>query len=233
MVITCGFQPQNAGSNPAESIMRTLIIADCHGSPWLITNALEHAGYEVGIDRLIHAGDITDIGSHELECIHILKENNAELLLGNHDLATLSGSPIWPQNPFNKAVQAKLTGLTFKVAAQSYGILITHAGLAKSFKIQNHYSIPGSYSDDLNHEVSQDELWTHNSPLWYRPTPRNMPLDIQQIVGHTPPEWIQKNCGALPNFISVDPYCSKDFDRKRYRYAVIEHGEITVYDSLS
>lgn len=214
-------------------MQRCIVIADAHGQPWLIQNALDHAKYDPDRDRLVFAGDLVDIGFDALDCIRLLKENHAELLCGNHDLAIVLGKRIWPQNSFDHETESAIIAMKdeFKIATMSYGFLITHAGLAKSFKLPEPYSIPGSYSDDLNHML-YDELWTNNSPLWYRPTPDNLPRDIPQIVGHTPPEWIKKSVGKLPNFMSVDPYCSKSFDKKRYRYVAIENSKATLFDSM-
>jgi hypothetical protein len=64
--------------------VRAVIIADAHAQPWLITNALEHSQYDKNKDRLIFAGDFLDIGIEPDECLHILEEQGAAMLWGNH-----------------------------------------------------------------------------------------------------------------------------------------------------
>ena len=212
--------------------MKTIIIADCHGQPHLITNALNHAK---NWDRLIFLGDILDIGHEAIECFDILIANSAELLWGNHDAATIINRHIWPQNSFDQETRnytLEHSGY-FKIAANVGNILITHAGLSKKFvkntNMNANYTIP-EIVQHLN-KLNLETVWCDDSPLWYRPTNKNPPLPIMQIVGHTPPEWIERSGFESDNFVSVDPYCTKNFGQDRYRYVEIENDIATLYDS--
>jgi len=91
------------------------------------------------------------------------------------------------------------------------------------------YTIP-EIVQHLN-KLNLETVWCDDSPLWYRPTNKNPPLPIMQIVGHTPPEWIEKSGFDSQNLISVDPYCTKGFGLDRYRYVAIENGIAVLYDS--
>ena len=212
--------------------MKTIIISDCHGQPHLITNALNHAN---NWDRLIFSGDILDIGPDPIKCFNILEENDAELLWGNHDAAIVINRPIWPQNTFDHEAGEIIKNniSSFKIAANVNNILITHAGLSKKFmidqEINTNYRIP-QIVQYLNN-MDLDTLWHDDSPLWYRPNNKNTPMPIMQVVGHTPPEWIEKSGFDSQNLVSVDPYCTKGFGSDRYRYVEIENGNATLYDS--
>lgn len=213
--------------------MKTIILSDCHGQPHLITNVLDHANRW---DRLIFLGDILDIGNRALDCFDILKENGAELIWGNHDLAVILNKTIWPQSIYDMEARNAIIDNKDKFLVSTYinDILLTHAGLSEYF--YNNYfdnkinSVP-EISNYLN-TLPLKDLWQDQSPLWYRPSSHYKPkTGIRQIVGHTPPGWIKYNNVVLNNFLSVDPYCKKGFDLNRYRYVKIENGIIELFDS--
>lgn len=114
-------------------IMRTIVISDCHGSPWLISNALKHSGYQKGIDRLIFAGDFLDIGDSPEACWQLLVEEDAELLWGNHEVAIVLRQYVGPQDPYSWTLRENLIKKQkdFKMATSVDNILITHAGLSE------------------------------------------------------------------------------------------------------
>ena len=207
--------------------IRCIILADCHGSPHLITNVLKHSGYNKSTDRLVFAGDLVDIGYSALECIDILHENNVELLMGNHDAAIVLNKQIWPQNMINYEEQEKIIEIQseFKMAAVHDDVLITHAGLSdRYFKDQNNVE---EITKSLN-ETKLIDLWSGDNILWFRPGEGINPHPgIVQVVGHTPPVW----CRPIKDFYMVDPYCKVGFDSNRYRYAVIENGIVEIFDS--
>ena len=211
---------------------RAIVISDCHGQPHLITNALDHANYKIGKDRLIFAGDIIHIGYEALECMDILLENRAELLWGNHELAIILQKPIHPQNPLGRATYLGISAIKdlFKVATIHDNVLITHAGLSKTFAIRYCDSF-----DDLDKQLNKltlIALWDQDSPVWYRPTKNNAPIDgIIQVCGHSSPSLLNLFKRQYPNFYTVDPYAKNNFQPSHYRYAVIEYGEIIVEDS--
>lgn len=228
--------------------MRTIVLSDCHGTPDLITNCLEHADYQKGYDRLVFAGDVLDIGFHPMKCIEILLDNNAELLWGNHDLAPIIGKSISYQNPYDVDVYKKMDSLIreFRVATSVGDILITHAGLSHRFYYleselylldfygDNTASIMAKHLNDIDLIFNFELLWQNDSPLWYRPNSANPPLGgLRQICGHTPPSWIEKSGFTSDNFFSVDPYVYKKDgqDNNRFRYAVIEDNIISIIDS--
>jgi len=157
------------------------------------------------------------------------------LLWGNHDAAIVINRPIWPQNTFDHEAGEIIKNniSSFKIAANVNNILITHAGLSKKFmidqEINTNYRIP-QIVQYLNN-MDLDTLWHDDSPLWYRPNNKNTPMPIMQVVGHTPPEWIERSGFKSDNFVSVDPYCTKGFGPDRYRYVAVKNGIATLHDS--
>lgn len=214
------------------NFVKTIIISDCHGQPHLITNALNHAN---NWSRLIFSGDILDIGPDPIKCLNILKENNAELLWGNHDAAIVINRPIWPQNTFDHEAKQTIINNTnnFKVATNINNVLVTHAGLSKNFMHNMDIDLNQGIPEIVQHlnKLNLETVWCDDSPLWYRPNNKNTPMPIMQVVGHTPPEWIERSGFKSDNFVSVDPYCTKGFGPDRYRYVAIEDGIATLYDS--
>lgn len=214
--------------------MKTVILSDCHGQPHLITNVLEHVK---GWDRLIFLGDILDIGNQALECLDILKENSAELLWGNHDLAVVLDKAIWPQSPYDQEARDAIVShqKEFKVATYVDDVLLTHAGLSQNFYgrwFENDIKTTKEISNYLNGLNLLSDMWHDQSPIWYRPSKHYLPkVGLRQVVGHTPPGWIEYNGLKFDDFISVDPYCKHGFNSKRYRYVIIEEGNIRLVDS--
>jgi hypothetical protein len=224
--------------------MRCIVIADAHAQPWLIENALEHFHYDKNKDRLIFAGDFLDIGNDPDKCLNILEENKAEMLFGNHEVSVLLRKPVTPQSAVSWEYQTFFEKLVrdpaqpWKVATAHDGVLITHAGVSQVYwRALDGYEEMGS--DYIAHyfnkrfemildvpEIALD-FWASDSPLWFRPG-LLMPLQgIVQVAGHTPAEQLPKD----KDYYSVDPYSRHNFNRDRYRYAIIEDGNVQVYDS--
>ena len=61
-------------SDKAKGGSRTIVISDAHGYPQLARNALEHARYEAGVDRLVFAGDFADRGPDGRACLELIEE---------------------------------------------------------------------------------------------------------------------------------------------------------------
>jgi predicted phosphodiesterase len=207
--------------------MRCIVLSDVHGQPHLIKNVLKHSDYKIGQDRLVFAGDLLDIGTDPDTCLKLLIEANAEMLWGNHDAAIVLRKYISPQDPYSFSLYEKLRQATnFKVAAVHDNVLITHAGVSSNYFKEDH---------DVNiiakalNSTPLIDLWSNDNILWYRPDDIPPKSNIVQVVGHTPPEY----CRPYENFYMVDPYCKISFNKDRYRYAVIENNNVSIYDSMS
>jgi len=213
--------------------MRCIIISDVHGQPHLIENVLAHANYQKGQDRLIFAGDLLGIGPDPLECYTLLKEAGAELLWGNHDLTIILRKPIHPQSEYDIPVYEALISdkANWKIAACHDDVLITHAGLSEYF-YQNTFELDLTSADQICTELNKIpliDLWCNESPLWYRPSDMFLPKsNLVQVAGHTPPGYFKR---TFRDFYLTDPYCQVGFDKKRYRYVLIEDNIVTIFDS--
>jgi hypothetical protein len=212
-----------ASPNSLGPVMRTIVIGDCHGHPHLISNALDHANYD--FDRLIFAGDFLDIGSKPHECVTLLEENRADMLWGNHELAVVLGKRIVPQDGVSWSFRDYLLSGAFRVSAVQDGVLITHAGLSRFYCRACIGRSVQEISDILN-AVSFEDLWDNDSPVWFRPNEKTV-YQISQVAGHTPPCYMR----PIEDFYLVDPYSDQEFGAGRYRYALIENGQVNVFSN--
>ena len=221
---------------------RCIVLADSHGKTHLITNVLEHADYNSDKDRLVFAGDFLDIGPHGRECLEILLQNNAEILIGNHEASVLLHHPIGPQNDDSWLLFGRLLRMRsrekLKIAALHDNVLITHAGLSSVYyKKYNNLSLQ-EILDDLNKNSNNsiedleilEQFWNDNSPLWYRPGKSKPYPGITQIVGHSPISYVKKYYPQfdLTNFYMIDPWSPTSLGKDRYRYAIIEKGVVNI-----
>lgn len=130
---------------------RVLVLADCHGYPELIINALRdirsrYGGIRGGIDRLIFAGDFLDRGPYAgaRQCLDLIEALADEVLWGNHDLAVAVGYEIKDQGAESLRFQPELReqlvhgrvggGPEWKLMTEAGGVLISHAGVACDFQ---------------------------------------------------------------------------------------------------
>jgi hypothetical protein len=211
--------------------MRTVVLADCHGRPELVTNALTDAR---SWDRLVFAGDFLDIGPHQDRCLALLREHGAEMLYGNHECAILYRRAIWPQHEssweYVALFERMLLLSEWNIAAECEGVLVTHAGLSAGHAFVHPSWGAREWADELNMrfaaDTSRDWFWAADSPIWFRPKNEYPALDIVQVAGHTPPHMLP----TYEGFHVIDPY-ARGLDKSRFRYAVIEDGVVSVHDS--
>ena len=115
----------------------TLVVADVHGYPELLENALRGSGFREGIDRLVFAGDFLDRGDSAGECLERLDQLGAETLIGNHDQAIALGYWIGEQQEASKAFREplleRLRTRRVNLVTSVDGVLISHAGLTRVF----------------------------------------------------------------------------------------------------
>lgn len=72
--------------------MRVAIISDIHSNLEALEAVLEKIK---GVDEIVCLGDIVGYGSDPNECIRLVKEHNMKCVMGNHDLATITGDVEW------------------------------------------------------------------------------------------------------------------------------------------
>ena len=239
---------ETPGSTPA----RTIVVADPHATPELFLGVLEHSGYDREADRLIVAGDLLDIGPDPKGLLDAVQEFGAEVLLGNHEQAAMTGHEISeasPQSPqFAPLLREKVMGREWKIAAAVGDILVTHAGVGIGYTPE--FEAAGSdltrFAEWLNDEFVADlelfekdgfveqKSWSMLAPLRWRPR-MSAPLPVRQIFGHTPPSAIVDLSGLESRGIfAIDPdvrphdYFGAPL---RMRYAVVDAaGIVSVID---
>ncbi len=88
--------------------MRTFIIADVHGYPGFIINALEHGEFRSGRDAFVYAGDFLDRGPDPQGCLRVIERYATDVLFGNHEAACLLDFAISGRDPDSRSFRQVL-----------------------------------------------------------------------------------------------------------------------------
>jgi len=190
----------------------TLVVSDVHAFPEFLENALRRSGFRAGVDHLVFAGDLLDRGGQPGACLRRLDELDAEMLLGDHDHATMLGYFIGEQSPasadYRRTLLQRFYGGSLNLVTHVDGVLISHAGISRAFAAD--FAAVGrdgaglarlvndEFRRDLERQLSrgmkQPEPRTldGHSPMWLRVDDANVGperlLDgVEQIAGHTTP----------------------------------------------
>jgi bis(5'-nucleosyl)-tetraphosphatase (symmetrical) len=70
--------------------MRTILIGDVHGCSEELAELLKAVSFDDKSDRLILLGDAINKGPDSLGVLHLIRDNKAECLMGNHELGFLN-----------------------------------------------------------------------------------------------------------------------------------------------
>lgn len=220
--------------------MRHIICSDMHGNVSRLEAILEHSKFTQD-DKLIHAGDCCDIGPGTHDVMKILEQNNATILVGNHELAHLMKHKIHPYDSmldhgdfnylWNTWVKEKKAQFVIEVD----GVVISHAGISESLYCG--YIVYGDnwvklLNDDMHHAYIHSQRFNSlfyddvKSPLWFRPYNELYPepAPIKQICGHTPRAYYNKEILDSDQLFLIDGYDKNG----SVTYAVIEDGGVSV-----
>jgi hypothetical protein len=197
---------------PQPATPFTLVVSDVHAFPEFLENALRRSGFRAGIDRLVFAGDLLDRGGQPGVCLERLDELQAEMLIGDHDHATMLGYFIGEQSPasrdYRQALLRRFSSGALSLVTDVNGVLISHAGLSRVFAAD--FATVGrdparlarlideEFRRDLASQLSQGMTQPEprtldgHSPLWLRVDdsdvgPKRLLDGIEQIAGHTTP----------------------------------------------
>ena len=175
-----------------------------------------------------------------------------EVLVGNHEVGVMLDFMIYPRTPESFACRQLLFDRVlgedpesaWKAATCVDGVLVTHAGVSSEYErvfrehCQGDASLLAAHLNTSFLEAVRRELETgewevdgilgEGGPTWFRPRPYSafLPMSgLRQVVGHTPPVPELEQVG----FHMVDPCASMGMDDLgRFRYAVIEGGQVRV-----
>lgn len=210
-----------SGDYMDKSSCKTLVVGDLHTKLPILERVIAKAN---DYDKIIFLGDYVDewgtpatLSANLLARLIEFKKTNMDkvvLLLGNHCLSEWQGG-IFRCSGYSETTHEAVYTLyqdneeLFRIAYAQDGILFTHAGLTKSWCVDNKIDINLSaqeYADILNlamterHESQYKTLFKalataglerggiHSpSPLWADESElRQNAVNIPQIVGHTP-----------------------------------------------
>ncbi len=211
----------------------TLVVSDVHAFPEFLENALRRSGFRAGVDHLVFAGDLLDRGGQPGACLERLVELGAQMLIGDHDHATMLGYFIGEQSPsssgYRQALLQRFNSGSLNLVATVDGVLISHAGLSRAFApdfaavgrdpVRLAQTINEEFRRDLERQLSlgmtQPEPRTldGHSPMWLRVDdadvgPERLLDGTQQIAGHTTPSvfrhWTEADFRAAGLYL-IDP----------------------------
>jgi hypothetical protein len=190
----------------------TLVVSDVHAFPEFLENAVRRSGFRTGMDHLVFAGDLLDRGGQPGACLRRLDELGAEMLLGDHDHATMLGYFIGEQSPasrdYRETLLQRFDSGSLKLVTNVDGVLISHAGLSHAFAA-DFAAVerdPAGLAQVLNQEFRHDlerqlslgvtqhdpRTLDGHSPMWLRVDdadvgPERLLDGVEQISGHTTP----------------------------------------------
>jgi len=190
----------------------TLVVSDVHAFPEFLESALRRSGFRAGVDRLVFAGDLLDRGGRPGACLRRLDELGAEMLLGDHDHATMLGYFIGEQSPTSadhrETLLQRFDDGFLNLVTSVDGVLISHAGLSSAFAadfaaVERDSAglaqrINEEFRRDLERQLSLGmtqpgpRTLDGHSPLWLRVDdadvgPERLLDGVEQIAGHTTP----------------------------------------------
>jgi len=178
-------------------VMRTIVIADVHGQLNLLENVLKHSKYNQDKDKIIFAGDFCDIGDQTIEVQEWLECANAEIILGNHEIAHMFGHSIRPydyridsepglvQEWRNKTLSGIWKLATAIETPSGDDILITHGGVSTLLeeKLMLRGLTAKQAADKINTRFLEDIRLEHDTKLL---GPRNHWLIYNELLS---PVW--------------------------------------------
>jgi hypothetical protein len=218
---------------PQPATPFTLVVSDVHAFPEFLENAVRRSGFRAGVDHLVFAGDLLDRGGRPGACLERLDELRAEMLIGDHDHATMLGYFIGEQSPASRDYRQELlrrfSSGALSLVTDVSGVLISHAGLSRVFAAD--FATVGrdparlarlineEFRRDLARQLSQGMTQPEprtldgHSPLWLRVDdsdvgPKRLLDGIEQIAGHTTPSvfrhWTEADFRAAGLYL-IDP----------------------------
>jgi hypothetical protein len=211
-MVTMAYHEAVREEAPRPTTPFTLVVSDVHAFPEFLENALRRSGFRAGVDHLVFAGDLLDRGGQPGACLERLDELRAEMLIGDHDHATMLGYFIGEQSlasrGYRQALLRRFSGGALGLVTPVNGVLISHAGLSRAFapdfaavgrdRVHLARLINEEFRRDLERQLSlgmqQPEPRTldGHSPMWLRVDdtdvgPERLLDGIEQIAGHTTP----------------------------------------------
>ena len=187
---------------------KVFVIPDVHLKPWMFDKA-EEKMESIECDHIVLLGDIVDDWGQErnLELYSetldrtlqfVKKHSNVYLCYGNHDLSYKwelleSGYSAYAHDLVVEGIDKIREALpdTNKGYIHRFdNVLFSHGGLTDVF-VKRHHLSKRNIDDVIKYINSIDKryMWCDISPIWARPQHGRMklyPLDMLQVVGHTP-----------------------------------------------
>lgn len=197
---------------------KILILSDIHGNRPALEAVLERAG---DCDSVWCCGDIVGYGPYPLECVHRIRELNAIVVAGNHDVAALG---LIETKTFNRAARSAVEWTATQLDTESVDYLMSLPYQIKGFQ-------PGSAVGVTEESSAPDFRLVHGSPheplseylvttekAWYafKTTEEKV-----CICGHTHFPWIYRQACGNQDVGEMHPLNKDEFlVEDGYRYII-------------
>lgn len=123
---------------------RTLVVGDIQGCADELRDLLDRVRFDAGRDRLVSVGDLVNRGPRSLEVLHLVRELDGEVVLGNHELYLLAvavGAPRGEDTLDDVLAAEDLPDLLDWLVDRAEPVVIVrdwvvvHAGLPPAFRL--------------------------------------------------------------------------------------------------
>ena len=186
---------------------KTFIVGDVHGCFQEFLELLKKVNYKAETHRLILVGDIINRGPFSFKMLKWVRDNQVEMVRGNHEQAFLSciKKNKWP-HPVLKQLKEEMKGelnqwvkwlvnLPFYIEEKDF--LVVHAGLVPKKKPQD--SNPRFLMNIRTWDGQGKDIRNENNPPWYK-FYKNKKL---VVYGH----WAKQGLKIRANTIGLDSAC--------------------------
>lgn len=157
--------------------MRKIIIGDVHGCFEELVELLDACDYDVKEDKLIFVGDLINKGPESLSVLDLVDSTNADVVLGNHEVAFLKyleGNENFVSKGFEQVKAQMGERLLFWeswLKSRPYYLeyddcIVVHAGLQPEVKLEN--TSPSILTKIRTWDGSGDDMNNPSNPPWHK-----------------------------------------------------------------
>ena len=184
---------------------RQIFIGDVHGCLEELEELLNKVNFS-STDELFFLGDIINKGPNSLEVLKLVKDLNAHLILGNHELKFIKNIEENTPSKFSRKLQDKMGNDLKKWVSwlkskplfiSREDFILVHAGLSPNEKLKN--TSPRILTNIRTWDGNGKDISSESNPPWYE-FYKNEKL---VIFGH----WAKKGLVIRDNAIGLDSGC--------------------------
>ena len=194
-------------------------VGDIQGCAQELKLLLQHAEFEPSRHRLVPVGDTINRGPDSPGVLRLLREMEAEPLLGNHERGLqnldLEHPPVWALQPASAFMQLDAAGewqaaldwmREWPLVREGADWVAVHAGLhpfTSPQDLEPSYLTELRWCDEAGHRPPKEKGASLEGPPGYRPWYEHYRGDRTVIFGH----WARRGLVNLPRLRGLDTGC--------------------------